>query len=146
MIGRFSGTHAFLSNFYQAPTWYEGLLFPTSEHAYQAAKTLDTEERLQILKCATPAIAKRLGRALTLRKNWELIKVQEMYSIVYSKFQVEHLRELLLRTGDAELVEGNTWHDNFWGDCCCGSRTLCLDPGLNTLGIILMEIRWEVAE
>jgi predicted NAD-dependent protein-ADP-ribosyltransferase YbiA (DUF1768 family) len=67
-----------------------------------------------------------------------------MTQILCYKFSPEHhpdLAEKLLSTGDALLVETNTWHDNSFGDCECGKREPCAAPGQNQLGIILMQIR-----
>ncbi len=62
-----------------------------------------------------------------------------MVELVLQKF-IRHreLRELLLATGKASLLEGNWWHDNFWGDCFCEA---CSQPGENRLGSALMAVR-----
>lgn len=144
MINLFSGIHRFLSNFWLAPVEFEGAVYPSVEHAYQAAKTISMEEREPFWKeFISPGKAKRLGNTLTLRGDWEDIKIDIMRGLVRSKFQLPHLKKLLLlETGDQELVEGNTWHDNFWGDCYC-SRCQNI-RGQNHLGKILMEIRDEL--
>lgn len=142
-IESFQGKWRFLSNFWEAPTLFEGVLYPTSEHAYQAAKTEDKVLRAKIKGCATPGKAKRLGAKIALRKNWEDIKVGIMEHVVRSKFRLNtDLRDKLKATGNAELIEGNRWHDNFWGDCWCDD---CADIiGQNQLGRILMKIREEL--
>lgn len=143
MIKQFRDDYRFLSNFWLAPVEFEGAIYPSVEHAYQAAKAISMEEREPFWKqYMTPGDAKRRGRTLTIRGDWEYIKVDIMRQLVRDKFQTPHLKNLLLVTGKHELVEGNTWHDNFWGSCSCqkcsGIR------GLNHLGRILMEIRGEL--
>src|SRR5205085_2942105 len=107
-INSFSGQYAFLSNFYPASAPYEGVVYPSSEHAYQAAKTLDMEERRRLASLATPGKAKRAGRRITLRPDWEQVKIAIMTGIVRAKFQHNpELAQKLAATADAELVEGN---------------------------------------
>ena len=139
VIDSFDQEFAFLSNFYPSPITHEGVEYPTVEHAFQAAKTLDQEERERVRAAATPGTAKRLGRKVALRNDWEQIKIDLMRRLLAEKFKDQKLRSSLLATGRAMLVEGNTWHDNFWGDCrCqrCGKR-----QGANMLGNLLMEVR-----
>ncbi len=137
VIERFHGEHAFLSNFYYAPIHYEGERYDTVEHAFQAMKTLDGEERRQVREASTPGQAKRMGRKVQLRGDWESIKLSLMKELLSLKFQSHpELRALLLETGDAELIEGNTWNDRFWG--------VCRGQGKNHLGKLLMEIRDEL--
>lgn len=133
MISKFSGKYRFLSNFHPASTEYDGVLYPTSEHAYQAAKTLDHDLRVKILTCGSSGRAKSLGRYLELRPDWDDIKIEVMASILYDKFtRNPELRQMLVDTGDEELIEGNTWGDQFWG----------VDgTGHNWLGKLLMRLR-----
>ena len=130
----------FLSNFYHSPIDVFMKEYPTVEHAYQARKTEDEGLRELIRNADTPGKAKRLGQNVPLREDWEKIKRMTMISLVYKKFNSStELRDLLLGTGDQELVEGNTWHDNYWGDCSC-SR--CREiVGENHLGEALMTVR-----
>ena len=108
--------------------------YPTSEAAYQAQKTLDENERLRISTLEDPHDAKKEGQKLDLRKDWNDVKVIEMYLIVENKFaQNPDLKKLLLQTGDEILVEGNDWDDTFWG--------VCGEVGENKLGKILMMVR-----
>jgi len=139
-IDDFRNDNQFLSNFAPAPVTLEGVEYPTVEHAYQAAKTLDPGERQMIRLASTPDLAKKMSRKLTRRPDWPEVKVEIMRELVWQKFQGHpDLRVLLLATGDAELVEGNTWHDNFWGNCRCPK---CADSqGQNWLGRLLMEVR-----
>jgi ribA/ribD-fused uncharacterized protein len=139
-IEDFRGDYHFLSNFAPAQVTLDGMKFPTVEHAYQAAKTLEPQKREQILGASTPGLARKMGRKLTQRPDWPEVKVKVMQDLVAQKFDSQpDLIKLLLATGDAELVEGNTWHDNFWGDCRCPR---CAEvTGQNWLGRILMEVR-----
>lgn len=138
-IDSFSGRYAFLSNFYPVPGGVEdeGIEYPTSENAFQAAKTLDMQYRKSIAY-SSPTQAKRLGHAIALRPQWNQVKVSVMKRIVRTKFSEPTLREKLLATGDEELVEGNDWHDTYWG--------VCNGVGQNMLGKILMEVRAELRE
>lgn len=139
MISSFSGQYAFLSNFAPVEIEYEGLTYSTVEHAFQAAKTHAVEDRLKIAAAVKPGQAKRLGRKVILRSDWEDVKVPIMTDLVRAKFAAEPLYAMgLLDTGDAYLMEGNMWHDNFWGSCTCAR---CEHPGANHLGIILMQVR-----
>lgn len=137
MIDNFRGAYAFLSNFYDVPVEYNGLCFYNSEAAFQAQKTLDETERVQFANLDA-SNSKRLGRVITLRDDWERVKVQVMYEVCYAKFtQNPHLVKWLIETGDEILVEGNTWNDKFWG--------ICNGEGANNLGKILMAIRAELS-
>jgi ribA/ribD-fused uncharacterized protein len=144
MIDFFDGEYAFLSNFYNASCIFEGKLYPTVEHAFQAAKSLDHAERDWIAAAGSPGLAKRLGRRINLRPDWEKIKFDVMEECLRSKFADPVLKKKLLATGDEELVEGNYWHDNTWGNCSCEK---CKDiVGRNMLGNILMKLRTEFME
>lgn len=138
-INRFDGTeYACFSNFYPAEVEYEEIIYPTNEHAFQAAKSHDKNFRLEVSRASTSAFAKRMGRVLTsLRKDWEDVKYGIMKELIRTKF-TKHLdlRSKLLDTGNAELIEGNTWGDVVWG--------VCNGVGTNWLGKILMEVREEL--
>ena len=134
MIKSFQGRHRFLSNFFLAPVLYDGIEYPSSEHAYQAAKSVRTSAKEYIAKLATAGAAKSYGKKVGLRPDWEDIKLDVMFQIVSAKFsQNPELRESLVATGEKELVEGNTWGDTFWG--------VCDGVGENHLGKILMRVR-----
>jgi len=135
-ITSFSEENRFLSNFYPCVVEMEGIEYPSVEHAYQAAKTLNVAEREEIV-LLTAGQAKRRGYRVTLRADWESIKLGIMEDLVRQKFNKEILREKLLATGDAELIEGNDWGDKFWG--------VCNGEGENWLGRILMKIRSEIS-
>ena len=143
MIGEFAGEHRFLSNFYKSSIEFEGATYPTVEHAFQAAKTFDAEERAGIRANANPVIAKRKGRRVTLRADWETAKRDIMRGLLRLKFSNEDMRERLLQTGEEELVEGNRWHDKYWGRCLCAK---CGNTGQNVLGELLMQVRRELME
>ena len=139
-ITQFRGEYDFLSNFYKSPIHRDGLEYPTVEHAFQAAKCLDQAGKLTILKNKSPAVAKRVGRTVKLRSDWESVKLDIMREILTLKFAAgSELCAKLLQTGDAPLVEGNKWHDNFWGSCVCDKHRAT--PGLNHLGSIMMGVR-----
>lgn len=142
MIAIFDNEYAFLSNFYESPFEVDGITYPTVEHFFQAMKSKDVEGRKKIAAAPTPGKAKRLGRTIELRKDWEEIKVAVMKFGLAQKFRIPELREKLLATGNEELIEGNFWHDNTWGNCLCAD---CQDiPGRNMLGMLLMELRTKI--
>ena len=123
------------------PIEYEGIIYPSTEYAYQAAKTLDINKRREIQNCRTPGDAKRTGRNITIRQDWEEIKYIVMLHLVTEKFKHPLLKSWLNNTGTAELVEFNTWHDQIWGVCTCPK---CGGIGENLLGKILMRVRSEL--
>jgi hypothetical protein len=116
-ILEFSGEHHFLSNFHEGdPFVWNGDLWLTSEHAYQAAKCAREYQYHLIRNLARPNQAKRAGKHVELRSDWEQVKDGIMLSIVRAKFNShQHLARLLLATGDAHLEEGNWWKDRYWG-------------------------------
>lgn len=129
----------FLSNFYPIQIQLDDVEYPSVEHAYQAAKTLDKGARAQIAACGSPGEAKRLGRKLKIREDWEEVKIPIMQQLLEQKFLWhKDLEALLQKTRDAQIIEGNYWHDNFWGSCTCNK---CGDKGQNVLGKMLMDIR-----
>lgn len=138
-INGFQGEYRFLSNFYPCRITFYGLTFTSVEAAFQAAKCADKQQRESFCDLSA-ADAKRLGRSVALRQDWEQRKLTIMHNLLVHKFyENPELLGKLLATGTAPLVEGNTWHDNFWGNCTC-SRCSRID-GQNTLGRLLMEIR-----
>ena len=137
-ITEFRGEYAFLSNFYNSPFIYDDYEFQTVEHGYQAYKAEDKKMFHRIRRANTANDAKRMGRRIRLRTDWELIKVGLMENLVWSKFKTKELRKRLLETGDTPLIEGNTWGDTFWG--------ICDGVGENNLGKLLMMIRGRVRE
>ena len=142
MINRFEKEYFFLSNFYEHPIEENGIIYPTNEHYFQAMKTLNIAERKKIAAAPTPGEAKRMGRSVSLRPDWEEIKLDVMKRGLRLKFADLALAEKLLDTLDEELVEGNWWHDNIWGNCNCDK---CKNiKGQNNLGKLLMKIRAEL--
>jgi len=137
----FFGPFRFLSNFHSADSmtiWIDDcaggkISCATTEHAFQASKTLIREERLAVAQAKTPGESKKLGYTVTLRPDWQTIKNDVMMEVLVQKFTHPFYRELLLATGDAELIEDNTWNDTYWG--------MCEGVGENHLGRMLMEIR-----
>jgi len=139
-VDRFSGEYAFLSNFYPSDILIDGLMYPTVEHAYQAQKTLDDGQRKQIAMAPTPEKAKRLGRSVPLRPDWESIKIDVMRQCIVAKFEIPELRSGLLKTYPRILIEGNTWDDTFWGCVWEQGRW----HGRNELGKLLMSVRHDL--
>ena len=131
-ITRFRDEYSFLSNFHPCKIAWEGEFYPSVEHAYQASKTTKLAERHQFTKITAKA-AKRLGSKLKLRPDWESVKLGIMYKLLAQKFSDSYYALLLSSTGDAELIEGNNWGDNFWG--------VCGEHGQNHLGKLLMKVR-----
>ncbi len=127
------------SNFYPIETTYEGMTYDSAEAAFQAAKCINNLERQQFTHM-TPLQAKRIGRHVCLRPDWEDIKYQVMLDICTIKFSDPILHDILKNTGNAIIIEDTTaWHDNIWGDCQCPR---CKNiPGKNLLGKVLMEVR-----
>lgn len=137
-IDSFTGPHRWLSNFYPAVVWLDETCYPTVEHAYQAAKTVNAEEREVIRTSSSPAIAKKLGRYLTVRPDWEDIKLEIMADLIWQKFSNNpDLGNRLMTTGKIELVEGNWWGDTYWG--------VCKGVGNNHLGKLLMAVRDQLS-
>ena len=135
-IKKFTGKYKFLSNFYPCFVTYKGIRYPSVEHAFQAAKTFDNNQRFAFCIVPTASDAKKLGRKLKLRNDWEQIKEEVMYECLKSKFSNENLKEMLLQTGDAYIEEGNNHGDKIWGTVN--------GQGQNKLGKLLMKIREEI--
>lgn len=139
-IVQFSGRYSFLSNFSPAKFTWDDIQWPNSEAAYQAAKSNDREVRLAFAELISPVAAKHGGKRILVRDDWEEVKTEIMYDIVFEKFnQNPHLAKKLIDTGDAILEEGNSWRDTFWGVCPVGSGN-----GKNWLGKILMSVREDL--
>lgn len=133
VIDSFTYDNAFLSNFYNCPVQFGGYTFQNSEAAFQSMKC---PERMKEFTNLSPSSAKALGRRVQLRSDWEEVKDYIMEAVCYAKFtQNDDLKQKLIATGDAKLVEGNTWNDIYWG--------MCKGKGQNKLGEILMKLREE---
>lgn len=142
-IDSFNGENRYLSNFADIPVTFNEITYNNSEAAFQAQKCANPEE-IKLFIGKNPSEAKRLGRKVKIRKDWEEVKFDLMHQIVYAKFSQNPIyRDKLLRTGDATLIEGNWWHDNIWGDCKCPK--CCSHKGQNALGKILMQVRTELS-
>ena len=136
MIDKFDGEYAFLSNFYYSPFMFQGRQYPTVEHFFQAHKAKTYEDFISVLVEPTPKGAKQVGRKIKMREDWETVKDTIMLEGLRAKFSIKGLREKLLATGDEELIEGNYWHDTYWG--------VCNGVGKNKLGKMLMQVREEI--
>lgn len=136
-IDVFMGDYFFLSNFFLAKVEFDWLVYPSTEHAYQAYKSTDPVVRYKFTTIPTAGKAKRYGREIAMRLDWEEIKDNVMYNIVFAKFsQHKDLAALLDATGDRKLIEGNTWGDVYWGTVN--------GIGKNRLGEILMRVRYNL--
>lgn len=135
-IDRFAEEFSFLSNMYPCRIAFEGIEFPSTEHAYQWSKTTSEEEKRKILDCVEPKKTKAIARKFKhLRPDWDTARVDIMYRLLKIKFSDPTLKEALLLTEGFELVEGNWWKDTFWG--------VCDGVGENHLGRLLMKVREE---
>lgn len=143
LIDSFDGEYFFLSNFFPSPIRYGEIVYPTVEHAYQAMKNTALAYREVVASRDSPGKAKWCGSpkgmaklGFLIRKDWESIKLDVMLHFLRLKFQYPTLREALLATGDAHLVEGNTWRDTYWG--------VYRGVGENHLGQLLEQVRGEL--
>lgn len=137
MIKRFSGEYAWASNFAKCNIVYEGVTYPSVEHAYVAAKTLDADQRLTVLSM-TAGQAKKAGYDFVQRVDWNDIKISVMTELLIKKFSQKEFERLLIATGDQMIVEGNWWGDLYWG------MDLESTKGDNNLGKLLMQIRGDL--
>lgn len=143
-VDTFRGPYACFSNFSASK-----IIRPTVEHVYQANRTSDPEWQNKIMAAGSAAEAKNFGKECRLagkeRPDWHLVNIHVMFCLVLPKFMFEvEYRKILLSTKDYPLIEGNWWHDNFWGDCNCAR---CKDiPGQNNLGKTLMTVRKFLSE
>lgn len=138
VIDSFAGEYAFLSNFYDAIIHFGAFTYLNSEAAFQAQKCISESDKQQFCELP-PGKAKRLGRKVLLRNDWEDVKDEVMYRVVLAKFsQHPTLAQQLYDTRDAELIEGNDWNDTYWG--------VCNGVGENKLGKILMKVRSDLPQ
>lgn len=136
IIGQFFKETRWLSNFHECTIAYNGLKYPSNEHAYQAQKSEDHNVQIEISKLAKPGQARKMGQIIDIRKNWDIDKFQVMLEINREKYKDPELKQKLLDTGDSILIKGNNWNDVYWG--------VYDRYGENNLGIILMAIRMEI--
>ena len=143
-FSRKNGIYPQFSNYYECTFEYDGIIWRSAEAAFQAQKTMNRSTR-ELFATYTPGKAKKEGKRVPLRPDWDLVKFGLMYDICLQKFsQNEYLKQLLLSTGAALLVEDTTgWHDNVYGCCNCFK---CRDRiSMNMLGVILMRVRNKLA-
>lgn len=145
-ITRFSGKYRFLSNFWPAPVRLDGQLYPSVEHAYQAAKFPADDIRRVVLRDSTlrAGKAKGIGRGQA-PVGWKDKSLSVMFNLLWQKFSANDMKNLLLLTGSEQLVEGNNWHDVFYGVCDGNCNRGPHKPtGDNNLGKLLMRVREEL--
>lgn len=138
LIIEFRNEYNFLSNFFEYPIIYKDKEYKTVEHLYQSFKTTDMKERERIRLLPYPGMAKKQGRLLKVREDWGNIKIAVMKLCIDLKFGDLNMAILLLETKNKKLIEGNLWHDTFWGCCMCKR---CCGVGENNLGKLLMNKR-----
>ena len=138
MIDNFRGEYYFLSNFFPTPIWLGGREYKTVEHFYQANKAESLILHEYIRNAVSPEEAKKRGKEVAKRADWENVKLQIMGLGLILKFDIVDLGDMLLATGEEELVEGNTWGDTYWG--------VCNGVGENHLGKTLMTVRDQIIE
>jgi len=141
IIESFHDTHYYLSNFYENPMKVDGKSFKSNEHFFQASKAGNTEDFEYVRASATAAQSKKRGREIKMRGDWDNVKNTIMTQGLRAKFADPELRQRLLDTGDAALIEGNNWHDVYWGRCDCSKHG---GDGQNWLGRLLMQLREEL--
>lgn len=145
VIASFAGEWRFLSNFTLCAITFEGREYSSVEHAYQAAKSLDDQDRLDISMFVRPQDARWYGRKIIkLRPDWEAVRLPIMFDLLWQKFTPGRLPDYhagLLRTQSALLIEGNTWGDRFWGMEAMPDVGVGHWVGANWLGKLLMAVR-----
>ena len=135
----FFGEHRWLSNFAPVEVELDWVVYPSVEHAYQAAKIQDFDQRIAFLSATkdSPKSAKKLGATgKQLRPDWQYVKEQVMLDLLMQKFASEPYMQKLLETGDCYIEETNMWKDTFWG--------VCNGVGENKLGRMIMDIRKDL--
>ena len=153
-INSFRGRFVFLSNFYPCKIEHQGITYPSVEHYYVALKVTGMQFidgvyytapdfRELVARILDAGDVKKLGRRVKVRSDWDDKKLDFMEWGIREKFKDPNLSEMLLSTGDLELIEGNDWHDVWWGQCSCPK---CRGGGQNYLGRILMKVREELKQ
>ena len=143
-VDSFRGRYEYLSNFYPCEIEVDGLVFGSVEAAFQAAKCCDPAQKSGFVGLSAKE-ARKKGRSVAMRSDWESSKLYVMRSLVLQKFmRHRELREMLLATGDALLVEMNRWHDNYWGRCSCPRCQAEEHRNNNNLGRLLMKTRTKL--
>ncbi len=141
MITEFQNEYRWLSNFAPVKIKLDGLEFPSVEHAYMSAKSDDVEWKKFCSNQNNKAgDVKRQSRNITLKKDWNEIKLEVMANCIKQKFNTEPYITKLLETGTQHIQEGNRWNDKFWGVC------LKTNKGENHLGRLIMDVRSVLAK
>lgn len=143
-IDSFSGDYEVFSNFYPCIIQFHDLEMSSVEHAFVASKSTDPMFWYEIsqMHAYYAGKAKRKGRKIKLRSDWDAVKIPFMKEFIDQKFNQRPFRHILLGSYPRKIIEGNHWHDNFWGDCRCSK---CKNIyGENHLGILLMEKRRDL--
>ena len=119
-----------------------GIIYRTPEHLYQAAKTLDLDQRRAVAACSTPGKAKRMGRKVDIRPGWEGLKFDVMvYAQTKMVEQDPYYAARLRQSSDEDLIEWNNWHDMTWGHCTCRSMFCKGKKPQNLMQKVLIQIR-----
>ncbi|MBF3851417.1 NADAR family protein [Burkholderia pseudomallei] len=131
------------SNLYKRPIAFEGVEYPTSEHAYQAGKPRKDSVRAWLMAAPSPSLLAMAAHGLyvwDVHPDWSKTKFDRMKRVLQAKFtQHPDLQEILLSTGEARLVEAATVDNavnRLWGEV--------KGTGKNMLGMLLMEVRSEI--
>ncbi len=138
-IEGFKRPYDFLSNTSAFPIVIDNIYYMTAEHAFQAHRVLSPKKREIVALSPTPEQARLLGQRLPLRDDWEEVKDEVMRKILEVKFSSNQLRPALIQLADRQIINSNTSHDQYWGDCTCHSHESV--PGENRLGKMLMSLR-----
>lgn len=145
MIDKFYGNNLWLSNFQVCKIQYQGYIYWSTQAAYQAQKfkgtTIQMDRLKKVFTKIEPNEAKLLGSIIPLREDWEEVRLDIMKELLEIKFNQQPYKTMLIKTGDQELVQGNYWHDTFFGKCGCPQHN---GQGQNHLGNIIMQIREEL--
>jgi ribA/ribD-fused uncharacterized protein len=138
VIKRFRGEYQWLSNMVACKVTYDGIEYPSSEHAYQSAKSDDMEWKSLCANKQIPSKKIKVeSRKVDIVYNWDDIKLEVMEGCLRSKFSKNPFRAMLEATGEQLIEEGNSWSDTFWG------VDLKTGKGDNNLGKLIMKIRKE---
>jgi ribA/ribD-fused uncharacterized protein len=136
-ITTFRGEYNWLSNFFRCDVSLDGEVYRSVEHAFQAAKTTNPAEHAKVWSLVNPGFVKRAGRKVTLRSDWDSVKLDVMLGLLRQEFTPgPALAEKLLATGDGHIEEGSHWGDRYWGTVD--------GKGANHFGRLLMQVRDEV--
>jgi len=153
MIGVFRGDNHFLSNFYPCEIVEDDIIYSSVEHYYIAMKVNTSvlfqkkrytvnEFRVMVSELDNASLVKKVGESIKPRNDWKQYRFIVMKFGITEKFKNKELRRKLIATGNQELVEGNWWHDNYFGSCFC-DKCKNID-GKNMLGKMIMDVRDEI--